>query len=122
MSPEIMVGFTILDMTQTAIVGITMELDDTLKDDHLFLIFSVALMVVAKSNQLLMLGGADPEAIRYINKAIELISRQLNETAMRMETEHQAMKDLDELCKKLGIQRADERQEGNDADENSSAE
>lgn len=82
-----------------------MELDGVLKDRDLFVVFSLALMMVAKSSRLLSESGANPEAIRHINTAIEMISRQLDNAAVRMEIELHAIKDIEDLCKNLGIPR-----------------
>lgn len=94
-----------------------MDLDQTLKDGRLFLLFSLTLMTVVKSNRLLMEGGADPIAIRHINKAIELIAKQLDEAAVRLETEYQALKNVDDLSRDLGIARADAQGDDSDSDE-----
>ncbi len=90
-----------------------MKLDQTLQDNRLFMVFAIALMTVAKSNRLLQEGGADPEAVKHINTAIELIAKQLDKTAIRMETELQALKSIDDLCRELGILRADHKADNN---------
>lgn len=94
-----------------------MNIDQTLKDNRHFLVFSLTLMMVVKSNRLLMEGGANPEAIRHINKAIELIANQLDEATIRLETEYQALKNIEELSQKLGIPRAGAQSNQNDANE-----
>ncbi|TKJ42145.1 hypothetical protein CEE37_00270 [candidate division LCP-89 bacterium B3_LCP] len=83
-----------------------MSLEKTLRDNRLFVIFSMALMTVAKSNRLLQDGGADPEAVQHIEKALELIARQLDSAAIQMEREIEALKNIDEISQKLGIPRA----------------
>lgn len=83
-----------------------MNLDQTLKDNRLFILFSVSLLMLSKSSRLLLEGGADPQAILHINRGIELISKQLDEAAVKLETELSAHRDVDELCRKLGIPRA----------------
>lgn len=83
-----------------------MNFEQTLRDNRLFIIFSMALMTMAKSNRLLQEGGANPEAIKHINAGIELIANQLDNAALRMETEIVALKSVDELSQELGIPRA----------------
>jgi hypothetical protein len=83
-----------------------MKLEDTLKNHHQFLAFTTALMTISKFNKVLLEGGADPEAIKHINAAIRLISKQLDSAAIRIETELQAVKSIDALSRKLGIPRA----------------
>lgn len=80
-----------------------MSLEQTLKDNNHFQVFSLALMMVAKSSRLLLEGGANPEAIKHINKAVELISRQLDSAAVRLETELHAVKNVDDLFRKMNI-------------------
>ncbi|MCX6640579.1 MAG: hypothetical protein NTW14_08880 [bacterium] len=80
-----------------------MKLDETLKDQRLFSIFSTALMITANSSRILKEGGADPEAIVHINNAIELIAKQLDEAANRLTAELQAVKSVDELFQEMGI-------------------
>jgi hypothetical protein len=88
--------------------GETMDLNQTLQDNHQFLIFSLALMTLSKSAQLLLENGADPAAISAINRGISLISKQLDEAAKLMETELEAGRNLKALCEKLGIASAHE--------------
>jgi len=80
-----------------------MSLEQTLKDNNHFQVFSLALMMVAKSSRLLLEGGANPEAIKHINKAVELISKQLDSAAVRLETELYAVKNVSDLFKKMNI-------------------
>jgi hypothetical protein len=80
-----------------------MNLEETLKDKSLFFMFSAALMMVTKSSRVLADSGANPEAIKLINNAVELISRQLDKAAVQLETELQAMKETDCLLTNLGI-------------------
>ncbi len=80
-----------------------MSLEQTLKDNNHFQVFSLALMMVAKSSRLLLEGGANPEAIKHINKAVELISKQLDSAAVRLETELYAVKNVNDLFKKMNI-------------------
>ena len=80
-----------------------MTLEQTLKDSRLFILFSTALMMMTKSNRVLKLGGATPEAIAHITTGIELISRQLDEAAVKLETEMHAVKEAEELLNKLGV-------------------
>lgn len=80
-----------------------MNLEETLKDKNLFFLFSAALMMVIKSSRVLADRGASREAIDLINKAVKLISRQLDEAAVQLETELQAMKETDGLLTQLGI-------------------
>ncbi|MFH1734592.1 MAG: hypothetical protein ABIE92_07775 [bacterium] len=63
-------------------------------------------MMVTKSCNVLQEGGADSIAIRHINEAIKLISLQLDEEAMRLQIEMEAIKDIAGLRKQLGIPRA----------------
>ena len=80
-----------------------MSLEETLKDKNLFMLFSAALMMVTKSSRVLADSGANREAIDLLNKAVLLISRQLDEAAMKLETELQAIKQTDGLLTRLGI-------------------
>jgi len=80
-----------------------MTLNDTLKDQRLFSIFSTALMITANSNRILKEGGADPEAVTLINKAIELIAKQLDDAAFLLAIELQAVKSVDALFQEMGI-------------------
>jgi len=80
-----------------------MSLEQTLKDNNHFQVFSLALMMVAKSSRLLLEGGANPEAISHINKAVEMISKQLDRAAVRLETELYAVKNVNDLFKKMNI-------------------
>jgi len=84
-----------------------MNFDQTMKDNRLFLLFSLSLLMLSKSSRLLLEGGADPRAISHINQGIELISKQLDEAAIKLEVELNAQRDLDDICRKLGIRRAD---------------
>jgi hypothetical protein len=83
----------------------SLNFDDTIKDQRLFLIFSLALISLSKSAHLLLERGADPSAITHINRGIEMISGQLSEAAGRLETELHANREIDEICQKLGILR-----------------
>lgn len=83
-----------------------MNFEQTLRDNRLFIVFSMALMTMAKSNRMLQEGGASPEAIKQINAGIELIATQLDNAALKMEREVEAFKNVEELSKKLGIPRA----------------
>lgn len=85
-----------------------MELDQTLQDNQRFFIFSLALMTLSKSAQLLLESGADPVAISAINRGISLISKQLEEAAKRIEVELEAGRSLQALREKLGIASANE--------------
>ncbi len=87
-----------------------MSLDATLRDNQSFFIFSTALMLVTKSNRLLMQGGACPEAIKHITTGVELISKQLDDAAVRLETEMHAIKEADNLLEELGIPRVDSQE------------
>ncbi len=80
-----------------------MDFNQTLQDNNRFLIFSLALMTLSKSAQLLLHHGADPNAVALINRGIELISKQLDEAAGKIETELEAARELEEVCKRLGI-------------------
>ncbi|MBU1131520.1 hypothetical protein KJ840_05310 [Patescibacteria group bacterium] len=80
-----------------------MDFDETLGDQRLFLIFSMALLMVFKSTQILKDGGANPQAIELICEGIELISLQLDEAAERLEKEKKAQKWLEKFKKDLHI-------------------
>ena len=84
-----------------------MNLEQTLQDNNNFQIFTLALMMVAKSSRLLLEGGANPEAIKHINKAVELISKQLDSAAVHLEAEVHAVKNVDDLFRKMNIPRKD---------------
>jgi hypothetical protein len=84
-----------------------MNFEQTLRDNRLFIMFSMALMTMAKSNRMLQEGGASPEAIKQISAGIDLIATQLDKAALKMETEIEALKNVEELSKKLGIPRTD---------------
>ena len=92
-----------------------MTLDQTLNDPGEFQIFSLALTTLSKSARLLLLGGADPQAIAHLNRGIQLISKQLNEAAERLETDLQATRDVDDLFKTLGIARSGDETGGREA-------
>ena len=94
---------------------IEVHLEETLKDKNLFFLFSAALMMVTKSCRILAHSGADSVAIGHINKAVELISKQLDETAIHLETELQAMKETNGLLEKLGIPRKEPPEDGSDS-------
>ncbi len=95
-----------------------MDLHQTLQDNRQFLIFSLALMTLSKSAQLLLENGADPVAISAINRGISLISKQLDEAAKLVETELEASRNLKALCEKMGIASANEaNQENNHPEE-----
>lgn len=89
-----------------------MKFEQTLQNDRLFLSFAVTLMTISKSNRLLQESGADPEAIQHINAAIELIAKQLDQTAKRLETEILALKNVDDLLLKLGIPQKNCKEDG----------
>jgi hypothetical protein len=85
-----------------------MTFDQTMNDNREFRIFSLALLTLTKSAQVLLQGGADPVAINHINRGLEMIARQLNQAAERLETDLQAGRDIDDLCKNLGVERPDD--------------
>ena len=91
-----------------------MNLEETLKDKNLFFLFSAALLMVTKSSRVLADSGANQKAIGLLNKAVELISQQLDETAMKLETELQAMKEADCLLTNLGIPKSSTSSEEDD--------
>jgi len=82
-----------------------MELNETLKNQRLFMLFSSALMMVTNSCKILKEGGADTVAVEHINEAVKLISKQLDKEAMKLELELEALKDIDNLRVKMGIPR-----------------
>lgn len=92
-----------------------MSFDQTLNDSREFTIFSLALMTLSKSARVLLQCGADPAAILHINRAIQLISKQLDDAAARLETDLQATREIEELCKTLGIARPEEEEQPPDS-------
>jgi hypothetical protein len=80
-----------------------MDLDGTLQDNHRFLAFSLALMSLSKCARLLLDSGADPSAVMHISRGIDMISRQLEEAAKRLEADVEASREIILLCRNLGI-------------------
>ncbi len=80
--------------------------DETMENTRIFTTYSLAMTLLGKSAQILAERGADPKAMAFITTGIEQLAKQLRDYANRKDTEDDAEKELDSLCKMLDIQRA----------------
>lgn len=80
--------------------------EETMENSRIFLTYSLAMELLGKSSQILAERGADPKAMAFITTGIEQLAKQLRDYANGKDTEEDAEKELDSLCKMLDIQRA----------------
>lgn len=76
--------------------------DETMENTRIFTTYSLAMTMLGKSAQILAERGADPKAMAFITSGIEQLARQLRDYGDQKDVEDE----LDRLCKKLDIKRA----------------
>jgi hypothetical protein len=80
--------------------------DETMENSRIFLTYSLAMTMLGKSAQILAERGADPKAMSFVTTGIELLAKQLRDYADSKDLEESAEKELDNLCRAMDIQRA----------------
>lgn len=80
--------------------------EETMENSRIFTTYSLAMTMLGKSTQILAERGADPKAMAFVTTGIELLAKQLRDYADGKDLEDGAEKELDDLCKRLNIQRA----------------
>ncbi|MCC6476499.1 hypothetical protein IT157_05525 [bacterium] len=80
--------------------------EETMENSRIFLTYSLAMTMLGKSAQILAERGADPKAMSFVTTGIELLAKQLRDYADSKDLEESAEKELDNLCRSMDIQRA----------------
>lgn len=80
--------------------------EETMENSRIFLTYSLAMTMLGKSAQILAERGADPKAMSFVTTGIELLAKQLRDYADGKDLEESAEKELDNLCRAMDIQRA----------------
>lgn len=86
--------------------GAVYPFDVTMGNSRVFMTYSLAMTMLAKSSQVLAERGADPKAMSFITTGIEMLAKQLRDYADGKDQEEAAEKALDELAKQFDVPRA----------------
>jgi len=80
--------------------------EETMENSRVFLTYSLAMMMLGKSAQILAERGADPQAMNIITHGIELLANQLRDYADSNDLEDIAEQELENICSMFNIKRA----------------
>jgi hypothetical protein len=77
--------------------------EETMNNSRMFLTYSLAMSMLAKSAEVLAGRGADKKALSFITTGMELLADQLDEYADKKQIEEDASSALQDVLKKNGI-------------------